>query len=75
MSVLQDSPTPGCGTQGLADGPGGIWGTQRDVWLGHNAGFSLVLQAKRKLDLEGPEFRTPKGKGWTLGQVPSPRSK
>ncbi|XP_031362630.2 transcription factor E2F2 [Lonchura striata] len=32
------------------------------------------LPAKRKLDLEGPEFRTPKGKGWTLGQVPSPRT-
>ncbi|XP_041319142.1 transcription factor E2F2 [Pyrgilauda ruficollis] len=31
------------------------------------------LPAKRKLDLEGPEFRTPKGKGWTLAQVPSPR--
>ncbi|NXP66903.1 E2F2 factor, partial [Chloropsis cyanopogon] len=30
--------------------------------------------AKRKLDLEGPEFRTPKGKGWTLAQVPSPRT-
>ncbi|XP_074411771.1 transcription factor E2F2 isoform X2 [Zonotrichia albicollis] len=32
------------------------------------------LPAKRKLDLEGPEFRTPKGKGWTLAQVPSPRT-
>ncbi|XP_074418976.1 transcription factor E2F2 [Larus michahellis] len=32
------------------------------------------LQAKRKLDLEGPEFRTPKGKGRTLAQVPSPRT-
>ncbi|XP_032857555.2 transcription factor E2F2 isoform X2 [Tyto alba] len=31
-------------------------------------------QAKRKLDLEGPEFRTPKGKGRTLAQVPSPRT-
>ncbi|RMB91178.1 hypothetical protein DUI87_32314 [Hirundo rustica rustica] len=31
-------------------------------------------RAKRKLDLEGPEFRTPKGKGWTLAQVPSPRT-
>ncbi|XP_005529715.1 PREDICTED: transcription factor E2F2 [Pseudopodoces humilis] len=31
-------------------------------------------QAKRKLDLEGPEFRMPKGKGWTLAQVPSPRT-
>ncbi|NXQ20207.1 E2F2 factor, partial [Peucedramus taeniatus] len=30
--------------------------------------------AKRKLDLEGPEFRMPKGKGWTLAQVPSPRT-
>ncbi|NXJ99708.1 E2F2 factor, partial [Corythaixoides concolor] len=30
--------------------------------------------AKRKLDLEGPEFRTPKGKGRTLMQVPSPRT-
>ncbi|NXQ52153.1 E2F2 factor, partial [Anthoscopus minutus] len=30
--------------------------------------------AKRKLDLEGPEFRTPKGKGWTLALVPSPRT-
>ncbi|NWS26208.1 E2F2 factor, partial [Polioptila caerulea] len=30
--------------------------------------------AKRKLDLEGPEFRTSKGKGWTLAQVPSPRT-
>ncbi|NXG52569.1 E2F2 factor, partial [Psilopogon haemacephalus] len=30
--------------------------------------------AKRKLDLEGPEFRTPKGKGRTLLQVPSPRT-
>ncbi|NXO27994.1 E2F2 factor, partial [Cisticola juncidis] len=30
--------------------------------------------AKRKLDLEGPEFCTPKGKGWTLAQVPSPRT-
>ncbi|XP_066191267.1 transcription factor E2F2 [Sylvia atricapilla] len=32
------------------------------------------LPAKRKLDLEGPEFWTPKGKGWTLAQVPSPRT-
>ncbi|KAM7083465.1 transcription factor E2F2 [Ciconia maguari] len=32
------------------------------------------LPAKRKLDLEGPEFRTPKGKGRTLVQVPSPRT-
>ncbi|KAM8998712.1 transcription factor E2F2 [Ara ararauna] len=31
-------------------------------------------QAKRKLDLEGPGFRTPKGKGRTLAQVPSPRT-
>ncbi|XP_054079656.1 LOW QUALITY PROTEIN: transcription factor E2F2-like [Rissa tridactyla] len=31
-------------------------------------------QAKRKLDLEGPEFRMPKGKGRTLVQVPSPRT-
>ncbi|NXO18962.1 E2F2 factor, partial [Oriolus oriolus] len=30
--------------------------------------------AKRKLDLEGPEFRTPRGKGRTLAQVPSPRT-
>ncbi|NWV36316.1 E2F2 factor, partial [Grantiella picta] len=30
--------------------------------------------AKRKLDLEGPEFRTPKGKGRMLAQVPSPRT-
>ncbi|NWI33054.1 E2F2 factor, partial [Sula dactylatra] len=30
--------------------------------------------AKRKLDLEGPEFRAPKGKGRTLVQVPSPRT-
>ncbi|NWS63222.1 E2F2 factor, partial [Chunga burmeisteri] len=30
--------------------------------------------AKRKLDLEGPEFRTPKGKGRTLAQIPSPRT-
>ncbi|XP_021231321.1 transcription factor E2F2, partial [Numida meleagris] len=35
---------------------------------------SLYLQAKRKLDLEGPELRTPKGKGRTLAQVPSPRT-
>ncbi|XP_062450122.1 LOW QUALITY PROTEIN: transcription factor E2F2 [Rhea pennata] len=38
------------------------------------------LPAKRKLDLESPsqpchpEFRTPKGKGRTLAQVPSPRT-
>ncbi|XP_065553575.1 transcription factor E2F2 isoform X2 [Lathamus discolor] len=32
------------------------------------------LQAKRKLDLEGPGFRTPKGKGRTLAQAPSPRT-
>ncbi|NWW49128.1 E2F2 factor, partial [Pedionomus torquatus] len=30
--------------------------------------------AKRKLDLEGPEFRTPQGKGRTLVHVPSPRT-
>ncbi|NXW49884.1 E2F2 factor, partial [Nyctiprogne leucopyga] len=30
--------------------------------------------AKRKLDLEDPKFRTPKGKGRTLAQVPSPRT-
>ncbi|NXI47801.1 E2F2 factor, partial [Galbula dea] len=30
--------------------------------------------AKRKLNLEGPEFRTPKGKGRTLAQIPSPRT-
>ncbi|NXF38753.1 E2F2 factor, partial [Nyctibius bracteatus] len=30
--------------------------------------------AKRKLDLEGPGFRTPKGKGRTLARVPSPRT-
>ncbi|NXW60092.1 E2F2 factor, partial [Eurystomus gularis] len=33
-----------------------------------------LCQAKRKLDLEGLEFRTPKGKGRTLAQVPSPRT-
>ncbi|XP_037237592.1 transcription factor E2F2 isoform X4 [Falco biarmicus] len=32
------------------------------------------LPAKRKLDLEGPELCTPKGKGRTLVQVPSPRT-
>lgn len=32
------------------------------------------LPAKRKLDLEGPELCTPKGKGRTLAQVPSPRT-
>lgn len=45
------------------------------AWLHPSVGFSLLLQAKRKLDLEGPGFRTPKGKGRTLAQVPSPRSK
>ncbi|NXP53050.1 E2F2 factor, partial [Heliornis fulica] len=30
--------------------------------------------AKRKLDLEGPEFRPSKGKGRTLAPVPSPRT-
>uniref|UniRef100_A0A8C5T4I7 E2F transcription factor 2 n=1 Tax=Malurus cyaneus samueli TaxID=2593467 RepID=A0A8C5T4I7_9PASS len=58
MSLLQDPPTPGFGTQGSA----------------HDPAFSPVLQAKRKLDLEGPGFRTPKGKGRTLAQVPSPRT-
>ncbi|XP_050571173.1 transcription factor E2F2 isoform X1 [Cygnus atratus] len=32
------------------------------------------LPAKRKLDLEGLDFRTPKGKGRALVQVPSPRT-
>ncbi|XP_066838675.1 transcription factor E2F2 isoform X2 [Anser cygnoides] len=32
------------------------------------------LPAKRKLDLEGLDFRTPKGKGRALAQVPSPRT-
>ncbi|XP_064327571.1 transcription factor E2F2 isoform X2 [Phalacrocorax carbo] len=40
---------------------------ERKEWMEGN-------QAKRKLDLEGPEFRTPKGKGRTLVQVPSPRT-
>uniref|UniRef100_A0A8B9DCA3 E2F transcription factor 2 n=1 Tax=Anser cygnoides TaxID=8845 RepID=A0A8B9DCA3_ANSCY len=31
-------------------------------------------RAKRKLDLEGLDFRTPKGKGRALAQVPSPRT-
>lgn len=44
-------------------------------WLRSDTRFSLLLQAKRKLDLEGPEFLTPKGKGRMLAQVPSPRSK
>lgn len=46
-----------------------------DVWGCPYVGCSLHLQAKRKLDLEGPELCTPKGKGRTLAQVPSPRSK
>lgn len=49
------------------------WGG--DVWGCPYVGCSLHLQAKRKLDLEGPELCTPKGKGRTLAQVPSPRSK
>lgn len=75
MSLLRDPPTPGCGTQGSARAPGRVRGTQGGVWVGPDVGFSLLLQAKRKLDLEGPEFCTPKGKGRTLTQVPSPRSK
>lgn len=51
----------------------GGWGG--DVWGCPYVGCSLHLQAKRKLDLEGPELCTPKGKGRTLAQVPSPRSK
>nr|XP_009686009.1 PREDICTED: transcription factor E2F2 [Struthio camelus australis] len=45
-----------------------------------SAGTRGLWEAKRKLDLEGPgqpcrpEFRTPKGKGRTLAQVPSPRT-
>lgn len=53
--------------------PFGGWGG--DVWGCPYVGCSLHLQAKRKLDLEGPELCTPKGKGRTLAQVPSPRSK
>ncbi|NXX51565.1 E2F2 factor, partial [Tricholaema leucomelas] len=61
---------PGCGTRGSAEGPGDAQGSLS----GHDVRFSLPLQAKRKLDLEGPEFHTPKGKGRTLVQVPSPRT-
>uniref|UniRef100_A0A8V5HDK0 Uncharacterized protein n=1 Tax=Melopsittacus undulatus TaxID=13146 RepID=A0A8V5HDK0_MELUD len=53
---------------GLPHAPGG------GAWLHPSVGFSLPLQAKRKLDLEGSGFRTPKGKGRTLAQVPSPRT-
>lgn len=68
--LLQD-PLPGCGTRSPAEGPERAQGSL----AGRDVRFSLPLQAKRKLDLEGPEFRTPKGKGRTLVQVPSPRSK
>ncbi|KAM9175614.1 LOW QUALITY PROTEIN: transcription factor E2F2 [Mergus octosetaceus] len=45
----------------------------RDV-LGGALWDSPAEQAKRKLDLEGLDFRTPKGKGRTLAQLPSPRT-
>ncbi|XP_071623963.1 transcription factor E2F2 [Heliangelus exortis] len=46
----------------------------RDVLGGSLWDSPAWEQAKRKLDLEGPGFRTPKGKGRTQGQVPSPRT-
>ncbi|XP_064897648.1 transcription factor E2F2 isoform X2 [Columba livia] len=46
----------------------------RDVLGGTLWDSPVWEQAKRKLDLEGLEFRTPKGKGRTLAQVPSPRT-
>ncbi|XP_056365307.1 transcription factor E2F2-like isoform X4 [Oenanthe melanoleuca] len=49
-------------------------GAMRLVLGGTMWDSSAWEQAKRKLDLEGPEFRTPKGKGWTLVQIPSPRT-
>lgn len=52
-----------------------LLGVGGDGWGCTHTGYSLFLQAKRKLDLEGPELHTPKGKGRTLVQVPSPRSK
>lgn len=63
----------GEGSQGSAMLRGGAPGGARSC--PPSVGFSLLLQAKRKLDLEGLDFRTPKGKGRTLAQLPSPRSK
>uniref|UniRef100_A0A8C2TZU0 E2F transcription factor 2 n=1 Tax=Coturnix japonica TaxID=93934 RepID=A0A8C2TZU0_COTJA len=61
---------PACGSGHCSASIGG----RGDVWGCRHVGCSLYLQAKRKLDLEGPELRTPKGKGRTLAQVPSPRT-
>ncbi|XP_040444206.1 transcription factor E2F2 isoform X1 [Falco naumanni] len=52
----------------------GDLGAMRDVLGGTLWDSPTWEQAKRKLDLEGPELCTPKGKGRTLVQVPSPRT-
>ncbi|XP_009563594.2 transcription factor E2F2 isoform X2 [Cuculus canorus] len=52
----------------------GDLGTMRDVLGGTLWDSPAWEQAKRKLDLEGLEFRTPKEKGRTLARVPSPRT-
>ncbi|XP_054251189.1 transcription factor E2F2 [Indicator indicator] len=73
----------GCITQTYALGAvsvppfrgGGLYATPQGPQLRTLCSASAGrLPAKRKLDLEGPEFRTPKGKGRTLVQVPSPRT-
>ncbi|XP_065506747.1 transcription factor E2F2 [Caloenas nicobarica] len=54
---------------------GGLYGTPQSPQLRTLRSASAGrLPAKRKLDLEGLEFRTPKEKGRTLAQVPSPRT-
>ncbi|XP_057271028.1 transcription factor E2F2 [Pezoporus wallicus] len=79
---LRTPPLPaGCLTQlyAHASGPaprgGALYATPQSPQLRTLRSASAGrLQAKRKLDLEGPGFRTPKGKGRTLAQVPSPRT-
>uniref|UniRef100_A0A8B9G492 E2F/DP family winged-helix DNA-binding domain-containing protein n=1 Tax=Amazona collaria TaxID=241587 RepID=A0A8B9G492_9PSIT len=81
-SSLGTPPLPaGCFTQlythvsGPAPRGGGLYATPQSPQLRTLRSASAGrLQAKRKLDLEGPGFRTPKGKGRTLAQVPSPRT-
>uniref|UniRef100_A0A8B9ZGW3 E2F/DP family winged-helix DNA-binding domain-containing protein n=2 Tax=Anas TaxID=8835 RepID=A0A8B9ZGW3_ANAPL len=75
-SALCSPPLPAaCCSRGSSQGGGCLFATPQSPHLRTLRSASAGrLPAKRKLDLEGLDFRTPKGKGRTLAQLPSPRT-
>lgn len=75
-SALCSPPLPAaCCSRGSSQGGSCLFATPQSPHLRTLRSASAGrLPAKRKLDLEGLDFRTPKGKGRTLAQLPSPRT-